>query len=392
MLHAVLSPSGATRWMTCTPSARLEESFPDQAGEAAREGTLAHALGELIIRYDQKLVSKKQYQAELAKIKADKLYKNEMMAYCEDYAIYVLETFAGAKAHTKDAVLVLEQEVDLTEFIPEGHGTTDSNIIADSTLDIIDLKYGKGVSVSSVDNKQMMIYALGALKAFDFLYDIQNVRMTIYQPRIQNISIWEISIDDLKAWAENELRPKAELAFKGEGEFQPGIHCQFCRARSICKANAAYNLEIDQYEFKESPYLSDDEVSDILTRADQFEKWLKAVKENALKQAVGGKKWPGYKLVEGRSNRIYSDKTAVEKTLIDAGYDAETIFKPKELLGITAMQGVLGKKVFDTTLENLIIKPAGKPALVTQGDKRPELNSIDIAEKEFNDEFEYDEQ
>lgn len=390
MLHAVLPPSGASRWLACTPSARLEEPFPDQAGEAAKEGILAHSLSELLLRFDQMLIKKSYYQAELIKIKGHVLYKNEMMAYCEDYVSYVLEQFAAAKSHTKDAVLVLEQKVDLTDYIPQGFGHTDANIIADATLNIIDLKYGKGISVSAVENKQMMIYALGALREFDFLYDIRSVCMTIYQPRLQNISSWEISVEDLKKWAEDELKPKAELAFKGEGEFKPGSHCQFCKVKSACKANAAYNLEIEQYEFQESPFLTDEAVADILTRADLFEKWLKGVKENALKQAVGGKSWPGFKLVEGRSNRIYSDKTAVENKLLSAGFAEQIIFKPKELLGITAMQGTLGKKVFETTIGDLIIKPIGKPALVPMVDKRPELNTSEIAGRDFNDDFEYE--
>jgi Protein of unknown function (DUF2800) len=387
-MHAVLSPSGASRWLACTPSARLEQSFPDQAGEAAREGTLAHRLGELLIKYDQKLINGKNYQAQLMKIKTDPLYKNEMLAYCEDYATYVLETFSAAKAHTSDAVLILEQKVNLTEWVPDGFGTTDANIIADSTLDIVDLKYGKGVSVTAVENRQMMIYALGALREFDYLYDLQTVRMTIYQPRIQNISTWELSVEDLKKWAETELKPRAKMAFEGEGEFTPGSHCMFCRAKAVCKANAAYNLEIEEYDYRQSPLLSDDEIADILTRADRFKKWLKSVEENALQLAVQGKRWPGFKLVEGRSNRVYSDKSEVEKRLIAAGYSPEIIFKPKELLGITAMQGELGKKTFDLNLADLLIKPMGKPALVLAGDKRPELNTAELAERDFNDGFE----
>lgn len=390
--HAMLAPSGASRWMECTPSAKLESNYPDQAGEAAKEGTLAHRLGELLIKNDQKLVTPRYYAAELKKIKADKLYKNEMFAYCEDYATHVLEVFAAAKAHTADAILLLEQQINLTQFIPEGFGTGDAIVIADGVLHINDLKYGKGVSVDAVENEQMMIYGLGALVAFDFLYGIHTVRMTIYQPRIQNISTGDIAVDDLKKWAETQLKPKATLAFKGEGEFNPGIHCQFCRARSECKANATYNLEIDKYEQKESVLLKDEEVADILSRATAFEKWLKSIKEDALKKAVAGKKWPGFKLVEGRSNRVFSDEGEVEKKLLDAGFTEEIIFKPKKLYGITALQGELGKKIFDATLEGLIIKPMGKPTLVVETDKRLELNTAELVGKQFADEFEYEEE
>jgi len=388
MAHAILSPSGASRWLACTPSARLESTFPDQAGLAAREGTLAHTLGELLIRRDNDWVTPPKFDKQLALIKADKLYQNEMMAYCEDYAAYIMEKFAAAKMHTADAQLLLEQRVDLTDFIKEGFGTTDANIIADHTLDITDLKYGKGVPVSAVENKQMMIYALGSLKAFGHLYDIQVVRMTIYQPRIQNISSWEISVTDLLAWAETELRPKAALAFTGEGDFLPGKHCQFCRARAVCKTNAAFNLEIEEYERRESDLLSDSDIADILGRAEALEKWLKAVKDHALQQAVAGKSYPGYKLVEGRSVRKYADEAAVEKRLRDNGFTDAQIFKPLELLGITALQGELGKKQFEQLLSPLIIKPAGKPVLVPSSDKRPELNNLEAAVRDFDDGFE----
>lgn len=381
--HAILSPSGASRWLACTPSARLEQQFSDKAGTAAAEGTLAHSLGELIIRYKTKQIIKTAYEKKLAEIKADKLYEPAMFDYAEDYAVYVLEQLSTAQAHTKDALLFIEEKIDLTDYIPEGFGTGDAAVIADGVLDFTDLKYGKGVPVSAVDNKQMMLYGLGMLKKFDFLYDIHTVRMTIYQPRLDSISTFEISATDLKHWAETELKPKAELAFKGEGEFAPGVNCRFCKAAGSCKANAEFNLQLAKHDFADPKLLTDEEVSAILDRSDLFTKWLAAVEDNALFEAVtNGKKWPNYKLVEGRSNRIYTDETAVAETLKAKGLAEDKIYT-KKLVGITAMEKELTKPVFNDLLGSLVIKPAGKAALVPATDKRPELNSVDAAVAEF---------
>lgn len=381
--HAILSPSGASRWLACTPSARLEQQFSDKAGTAAAEGTLAHSLGELIIRYKTKQIIKTAYEKKLAEIKADKLYEPAMFDYAEDYAVYVLEQLSTAQAHTKDALLFIEEKIDLTDYIPEGFGTGDAAVIADGVLDFTDLKYGKGVPVSAVDNKQMMLYGLGMLKKFDFLYDIHTVRMTIYQPRLDSISTFEISATDLKHWAETELKPKAELAFKGEGEFAPGVNCRFCKAAGSCKANAEFNLQLAKHDFADPKLLTDEEVSAILDREDLFTKWLTAVKDNALFEAVtNGKKWPNYKLVEGRSNRIYVDEEKVAETLKAKGLAEDKIYT-KKLVGITAMEKELTKPVFNDLLGSLVIKPAGKAALVPATDKRPELNSVDAAVAEF---------
>jgi uncharacterized protein DUF2800 len=381
--HAVLSPSGAERWLNCTPSVRLEQQFPDNAGQAAAEGTLAHALGELLLKKELKLIKKFQFEKELAAIKANELYDNSMFGHCEDYRDFVMERYYDAQARTKDALIFLEQKIDLTEYIPEGFGTTDSNIIADHILDVVDLKYGKGVPVSAEQNRQMMVYALGALLAFDMMYDVSVVRMTIYQPRIDNISTWEIPVKDLRKWAENELRPRAKLAFAGEGEFVAGKHCRFCKARGACKANADFNLELAKYDFKDTSLLTDEEISDILDRAKTFITWVGGVEDYALDQAVNhGKKWPGYKVVEGRSNRKYSNEEEVAKVLTGKGYAEEVIYK-KKLLGITDMEKELGKSTFADLLTPLIIKPAGKPALAPLSDKRAEYHSSEAAAIEF---------
>jgi hypothetical protein len=383
--HAVLSPSGAERWLNCTPSVRLEQQFPDNAGQAAAEGTLAHALGELLLKKELKLIKKYQFEKALAEIKQHELYDNSMLGHCEEYRDFVMERYYEAQSRTKDAMVFLEQKIDLTEFMEEGFGTTDSNIIADHILDVVDLKYGKGVPVSAERNKQMMLYGLGALNAFDMLFDIHTVRMTIYQPRIDNISTWEIPVKELREWAETELRPKAKLAFAGEGEFVAGKHCRFCKARGACKVNADFNLQLAKYEFKDTGLLTQEEISDILDRAKTFTTWLGGVEDYALDQAVNhGKNWPGYKVVEGRSNRKYSNEVEVAKVLIDKGYKEETIYE-KSLLPITRMEKELGKTVFSALLSPLLIKPAGKPALAPLSDKRPEYNSLQAAQIEFAD-------
>lgn len=383
--HALLSPSGAERWLNCTPSARLEQEFPDSSGDAAKEGTLAHSLGELLIKYKLNLVSKQKYQQELKKIEENRFYDNSMLEYCDNYATHVLECYAEAKVKTPDALIFLEQRLNLTEYVPEGFGTGDAIIIADGMLDLDDFKYGKGVPVSAVNNKQMMLYALGALREFAHIYDIQRVRMTIYQPRIDNISTWELSVEDLLAWAEQELKPKAALAFDGAGEYQPGLHCRFCKAKALCKANADYNLELANYDFKVPALLNDNEVADILSRVDHFKQWANAVEEHALTEAVNnGKKWPGYKLVEGRSNRKYTSEKDVANKLLAEGI-AEDIIYTKSIQGITALEKALGKATFNTYLADLIVKPVGKPALVPETDKRPELCSLESAQQDFND-------
>jgi hypothetical protein len=385
--HALLSPSGAERWLNCTPSARLEAGFPNRAGQAAKEGTLAHSLAELMLLHKTGTLNALQYKARLKAIQADKLYDASMLAYMEDYTGYVIEQYSAALAQTKDAKIFLEQKLDLTDYMPEAFGTGDVIIIADNVLDIIDLKYGKGVPVSAEENKQMMLYALGALRDYDFMYDIHTVRMTICQPRLDSISVYELPVADLKTWADSELRPRAALAWEGKGEYKAGKHCRFCKAAGICKANADKNLELAAHDFADGALMKDTEVAEVLQRADIFRKWLTAVEDYALEQALtAGKKWPGLKLVEGRSNRQYSDPAKVEERLLATkAWAPEQIYVPKTLLGITALEKSIGKAVFQETVGDLLIKPPGKPTLVSVSDKRPELNTLESAATDFAD-------
>jgi len=383
MSHALLSPSSASRWLSCPPSARLEEPFPDSSSDAAREGTLCHTLGEAILRRYFEHITPKEFDALMVDIVASEYYNADMQNYAELYAAYVIERFEAARKSTKDAVIIIEAKLNLTDYIPEGFGTGDAVIIADGTMEIIDLKYGKGVRVSCEGNKQMMLYALGALREYDFMYAIDTVLMTIYQPRLDNISSSEMSVALLEQWANEELKPTAALAFEGKGDYSAGDHCRFCKARTQCRTLAEENLKLAAYDFKDSHLLTDEEISDIMTRADMFRNWLSAIEDYALLSAINdGKKWPGYKLVEGRSNRMLSDKDKAIQSLQSNGIKEE-VYLEKKLASITALEKTLSKGIFNSILGHLIIKPAGKPTLVSQDDKRPEWNSIEAAVTDF---------
>ena len=362
--HALLSASSSHRWLNCNPSARLEQEFADRETEAAAEGTAAHALAEHKLRKALKMRTKKP----ISKYDSD-----EMDAYTEGYVEFVLEQLAEAKKDCKDPLILVEQKLDFSCFVPDGFGTGDCIIIADKTLHIIDLKYGQGILVEAEGNPQMMLYALGALRLFGSLYDIETVSMTIYQPRRENVSTWSIPVDALMEWTENTLKPKAELAFKGEGEFQPGSWCTFCKAAVKCRARAEAKLQLAQYEFAMPPLLTDEEIEDILARLDDLTKWANEIQAYAQNAAINqGKVWRGFKLVESRTNRKYTDEEAVAQAAKNAGY--HDIYK-HSLITISEMERLMGKKTFAEVLGALVIKPQGKPTLVPASDKRPAITS-----------------
>lgn len=362
--HALLSASSSHRWLNCNPSARLEQEFADQETEAAAEGTAAHALAEHKLRKALKMRTKKP----ISKYDSD-----EMDAYTDGYVEFVLEQLAEAKKDCKDPLILVEQKLDFSCFVPDGFGTGDCIIIADKTLHIIDLKYGQGILVEAEGNPQMMLYALGALRLFDSLYDIETVSMTIYQPRRENVSTWSIPVEALMEWTENTLKPKAELAFKGEGEFQPGSWCTFCKAAVKCRARAEAKLQLAQYEFAMPPLLTDEEIEDILVRLDDLTKWANEIMAYAQNAAINqGKVWRGFKLVESRTNRKYTDEEAVAQAAKGAGY--HDIYK-HSLITISEMERLMGKKTFAEVLGALVIKPQGKPTLVPASDKRPAITS-----------------
>lgn len=362
--HALLSASSSHRWLNCPPSARLCEGYEDKGSEYAQEGTDAHSLCEhkLKVLLGMETVDPTEHLS----------FYNEEMEQCAcDYATYVMELVAEAKKTCKDPVVLIEQRLDFSRFVEEGFGTGDCVIIADGTLCIVDYKHGKGVEVSAVENPQMMLYALGALELFDGIYDIDTVRMTIFQPRRDNVSVCVMEKDDLLQWAYNDLMAKAKLAYEGGGEFACGDWCRFCKAKVACRKRAEYNLELARYDFAMPDTLEDAEIAVILDRADELAAWAADVKEYALRQALSGTEYPGYKVVEGRSNRRYVSDEAVAAAVTGAGYDPYV----KKVLGLTEMQKLLGKKQFDSLLGSLIEKPQGKPVLVPLSDRRQPLNT-----------------
>lgn len=381
-VHARLSASGAKRWMSCTPSVRLEEGFQDTSSTYAEEGTFAHALAELMINYNLKNIKKAEFNKQFNKLKENEFYNKELHEYVEGYVNMVWEFVNEYKGKCVSVVVLTEQRLDFSEYVPDGFGTGDVVIIADYVVHVIDLKFGKGVGVSAIDNPQLRLYGLGAIANFGMIYDINYVKMTIIQPRIENISSEELSIDQLVQWGEEVVKPLAELAMKGDGDFRVGDHCKFCKARKTCRARAEANLELTKLEFAIPELLGDEEIGEVLRKAEQLIAWVGDIQEYALEEAVNGKKFDGWKLVEGRSNRKYSDEVAVADKLKGAGYDEAALYE-KKLYGITAMEKIVGKKSFGELLGELIIKPQGKPVLVDESDKRPELNTADQAQKDF---------
>lgn len=374
--HAVLSASSSERWLHCPPSARLCESYEDKGSDYAAEGTDAHELCEYKLR--------KALGMEAQDPTENLTWFNEEMSDCATgYAAYVLEQVEAAKQTCADPVVLIEQRVDFSRWVESGYGTADCIIIADGTFQIIDYKHGLGVLVSAEENPQMHCYALGALELFDDIYDIDSVRMTIYQPRRDNVSTYEISKNELYRWADEVLKPTADLAFAGDGNFLCGEWCGFCKAKHDCRARADTNMELARYDFKLPPLLTDEEVEEILSRVDDLVAWATDIKDYALQQAISGKEWNGWKLVEGRSNRKYTSETAVAGAVTDAGFDPYE----RKVLGVTAMQKLLGKSRFEELLAAYIEKPQGKPTLVPESDKRPAMNT---AKNDFMEENDYE--
>lgn len=367
--HACLSASASHRWLACPPSAKLCASIPDQVSEYAQQGTDCHELCAY-------LVEKALGRNVPDPTESLTYYDAEMQNCAEEYRNYVLEQIEAAKEFCKDPQVMIEQRLDFSRWVENGFGTGDCVIVADEVLQIIDYKHGLGVLVSAGDdehggNSQMMCYALGALEVFGDIYDINQIKMTIFQPRRENISTYTISKDDLLIWANEVLAPTAQLAYTGEGEFKAGDHCQFCKVKATCRKRAEYNLELAKYDFEMPATLDNTEIVAILEKVDEMISWGNDIKEYALKQAQSGVHFEGWKVVEGRSNRKYTDEEAVAFKVNDAGFDPYE----KKLLGVTAMSTLLGKKKFEELLGELIYKPPGKPALVPESDKRPAMNT-----------------
>lgn len=385
-IHARLSASGAKKWINCPGSIQLEENFEDKPSQFAEEGTNAHALGEAKIRLATKEYNRTKYHNAIRNLEITE----DMEDYAESYKNYVIERYNSALQKTPDAILMLEQRLDFSKYVPDGFGTGDAVIIAEGKLEIIDLKYGKGVEVSAVDNPQLRLYALGAYEAFDMLYGFDTVEMTIYQPRLDNISSENISVAELLEWGES-VKKAAQLANNDSViECVAGKHCDtgFCKARPVCRAYAEERQKMAVYDFKPPAMLTVAEIADIIEQSASLEKWAKLVCDYALEQAYKhGVEYPGYKVVEGRSNRKYSKPDSeVAKILTDNGYQESDILVHK-LKGITDIEKLLGKKTFAEVLGSYVVKPPGKPTLVCSEDKRPAINSATQAQEDFKNDI-----
>ena len=371
--HAVLSASSSERWLNCPPSARLCEAYEDKGSDYAAEGTDAHTLCEYRL---------KQALGIPAEDPIENLswYNEEMEECAVGYAAYVVELLETAKQICSDPVVMIEQRVDFSRWVQDGFGTADCILIADGVLNIVDYKHGKGVEVSADGNTQLSLYSLGALEIFDGIYDIDRVCVHIFQPRKSNVVSSMMDKSDLYEWADTELTQKAQLAYEGKGDFSCGEWCRFCKAKAECRERAEANLALARYEFQSPALLADEEIADILGKVDALTAWASDVKEYALQQAISGKEWTGWKLVEGRSNRKYTSEAAVAATVEGAGFDPYE----RKVLGVTAMQKLLGKTRFEELLAPYIEKPQGKPTLVPESDKRPAMNT---AKNDFMEEF-----
>lgn len=382
--HALLSASSSHRWLHCPMLPRLEAEIPSKNTVYTQEGTCAHELSEIKLMYKSGKIKKREFNKKLKDFKASAaFYDEEMEEMTELYTDIVMEHF---NAYEK-ASMELEKRVDFSDWVPNGFGTSDVVILADNTLEIIDLKYGKGVPVSAKLNPQMSLYALGAYATYDLVYDFDKIKMTIVQPRLDSVSSVEIFVDELLYWADNYVLPRASQAEIGIGDWD--LNAEVLKWSPVAAKLVPWaqkNWEIvDRYDFEEPVYLSDEALKEILDRASEIKKWVESVEAYALKQALDGKEVPGYKLVEGRSNRVITDKAKAIDILHNNGFDEE-IYKPKELLAMGALEKLIGKSTFAELLAEVIDKPQGKPVLVQESDKRPALNSLEQAIKDFEGE------
>ena len=372
--HSVYPPSSAKRYMNCTPALKLEQQFEDEQSPYAEEGSAGHALAEHLIKKHLKKRSKRP---------VSDYYTDELVEAVDEYVGYCIGQIEAAKQECSAPVFEVERRTDISRHIEGCFGTADMVIVTDHKIHVIDLKLGKGVMVDAEHNEQLMIYGLGILDFYEILYDIETVALTIVQPRLEHLSTWEISVEDLKKWAKEELEPKARMALAGEGEFRAGDHCRFCKARFTCRARAEEYLKLARMEFAEPALLSDDEIAEVLLKADTLKKWAEEIYAYAQNEAVvNHRQWPGFKLVLGKSNRKYTDENEVAEAAKKAGYT--DIYKTS-LIGITDMEKLMGKKKFSEILGSLVYKPEGKVTLVPESDKREAVKTA-TAEADFKEE------
>ena len=382
--HARLSASAADRWIHCPGSITLTEQLhlPNTGSAYADEGTMAHSVAEWKLTNARK---GPKYKKAVKAWEASEHWSGEMDEATDFYADEVQAVYMRLLQKDAATVLMVEQRVDLGEWIPGGFGTSDAVIIGAGEIHVCDLKYGKGVKVEAEENPQLRLYGLGSAALFADLYDFENVVLHIIQPRLDHISEEHISLADLQAWGDEVIRPAAKEASEGSERQACGTWCKFCPAKAVCRARAEENLALARMDFKKPPALTPEEIAEVLGQIDRLQAWAKDVADYALEQALNGEHYDGWKLVEGRANRRYADETKVAEVLTRAGYDEAMLYERK-LLTITAMEKLIGKKNFSTLLEGnmgLVVKPTGKPVLVPSTDKREELNTAAAAKNDF---------
>lgn len=402
--HAILSPSSAYRWMVCTPSARLEQQFPDQGSDYAAEGALAHAVAELKVKKQFTPMGTRKFNSQLKKLEKTPLYGHgelrdpktywpEILRCTDEYLDYINKV---ALSYSETPYVAIEQQLDISRYVPECFGTGDCIIIGGHTLHIIDYKHGAGVMVEANHNPQMMCYSLGAIERYSLLYDIRDVAMTIVQPRTQGDTIkeWSIGRDELLDWGVFTLRPTADKAFKGEGDFIPGDHCRFCRVRQRCRARSDHYTALEDFgglnapsktksgEFPRPPLLSDTELGDVLVHGLGIDSWLADLKDYALSALLDGHEVPGWKAVEGRKSRVWDDQSAAFDTIRAAGVDDAMLYERKPLT-LAAIEKEMGKAKFADIAGTHIIQQPGKPTLAPESDHREAITLKPTAEEDF---------
>lgn len=383
--HALLSASGSERWINCPASPRLEEHLPEETSIYAREGTLAHELAEIMLKVDLKKITMAKYREELEVLKKHELYSDDLIDPVMDYVNYVKQQYTEAKRIDPAAMIFIENRFDLRDYVEMGFGTSDSNIISVPILEVVDLKFGAGKEVKAKNNTQLMYYALGSLISLSAMARrIETIKLTIVQPRMSNIDTWIITKDELIKWGEEVLKPKAIEAYRGDGPQVPGDWCQFCKARPRCRALhdlAMENVRRDFEEQEDPKLINDDELMTLYRNADFITKFLTDVKATVLKEALAGKKWEGYKLVEGRSNRQITDEAQALLILKGELYTTDEIANVK-IKGLGDLEKLLKKAGFNSLLGHLVVKPAGAPTLVDENDKR-ELYGVSCIAQDF---------
>lgn len=384
--HALLSASGASKWLNCAPSARLEETFQDTQSEYAAEGSLAHEVAELKLRkYFLEPIGPRKFNNQIKKFKENPLWDDEILKHTDVYLEYVQSI---AHQYNSSPYVAVEKKILYDMYVPEGFGTGDCILIGGNTLHVIDFKYGKGVPVPAEDNSQMKLYALGAYAEYSFLYNIETIKLVIIQPRLNNISEYELSAADLLEWGES-IKPIAEKAFKGEGEFISGEHCRFCRAKSLCRARSEFNISLEEFNQMKPPLISNEEVGQILEKAQNLAKWVKDLEDYALSACLQGEIIPGWKAVEGRGSRQYTDIDVAFEDLKSEGIDEALLYERKPLT-VPALEKVLGKKQYRELLEGKghVKSEPGKPTLVRESDKRESITNKVTPEEAFKNSVE----